>query len=145
MGLQFSHNYVPHPAAVAAAKNRQLAAINITFWLDVDGWRTVWLHEPHIIPNRIKDDLAIIFYKPVLVVPTIMMSEIDGNIAVSNMALTNNIVTWMRSESAKTVGFKPCNPESEAWLKQKLALAAGMKFREHGFVDKDKIIYTKTP
>lgn len=143
MGHLTNNNYIPHPEAVRLAKERINATMRLTFWLDINGWRTVWLHKTKVTNNNVKENMAVVYFEPVLVIGTPYMPAIGGEIAVSNMSLDTHRVTWLHDDKVEMVGFKPCNKESELWLKQKLALAAGMKFREHGFLDKEKIIYTK--
>jgi hypothetical protein len=142
---QYSDNYVPSPEEIKNAKDRLRTTANITFWIDVKGWRLIQLLQPKIMPNVHKPELVVIYYKPDIVIQTPYMATIDGNIAVSKLSLDKGVVTWMNSGRDVNVGFRPANPQSEDWLRLKLALAGGMKFRSHGFVDKDKIIYTQTP
>ena len=132
----------PSPEEVAVANQRMEATMSITFELDINGWRTVWFQQAQPAPNRIKPELSIIYYKPVLVIPTAMMPDIDGYVAVSVSSFNTHLVTWLREGAVKAIPFRPCNARSEAWLRQKLALASGYRFREHGFLDKEKIIYT---
>lgn len=136
--------HIPSPEEIAAANQRLMDYANTTFEVDINGWRMVWLRHPQIFLNRVKPELTVIHYQPEVVVATPYMPGIDGWLAISVLSIPNAKCTWLLPNGKPiTVGFRCCNIRSEAWLREKLALAAGMRFRSHGMVDKDKIIYTK--
>lgn len=139
-------NKVPHPDQVAAAVARVNKTNNITFDVNLKGAiRTVWLYSGTPMPNRVQPLLTVIFYKMEPVVATPYMPQIYGHLAVTNASLNTNLATWVGDGWERQVYFRPCNPDSEAWLRVQLARAAGMRFRRHGLVKPDQIIYTREP
>ena len=136
--------YIPSPEEVAAANKRLADYANTTFEVNINGWRMVWLRHPQVFYNRLKPELTVIHYQPEIVVATPYMPSIDGWVALSVLSIPNQKCTWVMANGRNaTIGFRCCNTRSEAWLREKLALASGMRFRSHGFVDKSKIIYTR--
>jgi hypothetical protein len=118
--------------------------MNTIFELCIDSWRTVQLTEAKAMPSYVNSKSTIIFYKPVLLVSTPFMPELEGTVAVTLYSLETGTCTWLRLDKPnQVIGFRACNEHSEAWLREQLAKAAGMKFRHHGMVDPSKIIYTK--
>ena len=137
-------DYIPTLQEVAAANKRLTDYMNTTFGIGINGWRMVWLRHPQIFYNRVAPELTIIHYRPEIVVATPYMPNIDGWLAISVFSIPNARCTWLLPGGASvTVAFRCCNTRSEAWLREKLALASGMRFRSHGFVDKEKIVYTR--
>ena len=138
---------VPHPAAVEAAVNRINRIASVTFELELGTWRTIILTEAKPMYNRVRPDLTIIFYKPVLLVVTPYMPEVPGWLAVSLGSLVGNgtatLMPTLDAAMGRRVGFKPSNQNAEDWLRLQFARASGMKFRSHGLVDPSKRVYTK--
>jgi hypothetical protein len=138
---------VPSPAQVEAAVNRINKAASITFELELDSWRTVILAEAKPLYNRVRPDLTIIFFKPVLLVVTPYMQEIYGWLAVSLGSLigrgTATLMPTIGASTGRRVGFKPSNEDAEAWLRLQFARAMGARFRSHSMVKPDAITYTK--
>lgn len=148
---------VPSPDEMDAALERIKKAESIAFELDITGWRTVYLTEPIPLPNQVRKELTIIFFKPVLAIPTPFLPELRGWVALTLESFITGRGTLMLGDNPdplaflqqgrnnQVVGFRPCNDESRDWLRLCFARAMGMKFREHSLLDSSKIIYTATP
>jgi len=136
---------VPSPDEMEAALERVQKTASITFELDINGWRIVYLTSAVPMPNTIIPALTVVYFKPVLAVATPYMPEIPGWLSVTLSSLATGRATLLVDERAITVGFRATCQAAEDWLKLELARAAGMKFREHSILKPDEVIYTKTP
>lgn len=137
---------VPHPDDVAASVARVQAVNDTTFDVGVGGaTRTVWLHSGRPMPNQVNPYLTVIFYRMDPVIATPYMSSIDGHLAVSLGSISQGHATWIGQGFENRVYFKPCTAKAEQWLRLQFAKANGMKYRRHGEVKPDEIIYTKEP
>ncbi len=137
---------IPHPDEVAASVARVQALNDITFDVGLLGAiRTVWLHSGRPMPNRVNPYLTVIFYRMDPVIATPYLSNIDGHLAVSLGSISQGYATWIGQGFEERVYFKPCTPKAEQWLRLQVAKANGMKYRRHGDVKPDEIIYTKEP
>lgn len=141
----FEQHEVPHPDAVAAAKRRLASVQQLVFELELGSWRSVWLTEGHPVPNAYIPALSVILYKPVLLVATPYMPTLDFYVGVTKDSLRTKRCSILHADGKHggAVGFRCANDEAEAWLTQKLAQAAGMRFREHNSVKPDELVYTK--
>ena len=141
-----SHNEVPRPEAIAAAKARLAAVNNLVFELELGSWRSVWLTEAKPFPVSGNQRLTVIMFKPVLLVTTPYLHDLDFWVAISQGSLDNKYCSMLhpdvRHDGAR-LGFRCANDEAEKWLRLKLAQAAGMRFREHNSVKSDELVYTK--
>ena len=160
LAIERMQKEVPSPEEMDAALERVRKATSITFEVYLGGsWRTVWFTEARPLPNQVKPDLTILFFKPVLVISTAYLPSIEGYLAVSLHSLVTEKVTLLplpKEELSleallsgirygRTLGFRPANEESRDWLRLCFARAMGMKFREHSFLDPSKIVYTARP
>jgi len=136
---------VPSPDEMEAAIERVQKTASITFELDINGWRTIFLTSAVPMPNERIPALTVVYFKPVLAVATPYMPDIPGWLAVTVLSLATGRATLLIGERAITVGFKATCQAAEDWLKLELARAAGMRFREHSILKPDEVIYTKTP
>ncbi len=137
------HDHVPSPGAVAEAVARLNRATTTTFELDLEGWRTIWLADGRPLVNTQHREQTIIYYRPMLVIATPYLPAIDGQIALTVVSLETGKCTWLVGQRSATVGFRACNEHSANWLRMNFARVSGMRFREHGALNPDKIIYTR--
>ena len=143
--LQATQDDDPTPEEMEASLARMRRHQSITFEIELDSWYTVWLTEKVPMLNRIKPELSVIYFKPMLLIATPMMPEFPGRIAVTGAGVANKRCTWITDYGHRTVGFRYCNEDSLKWINLQFARAGGMKFRHRGLVKPDQVIYTPEP
>jgi hypothetical protein len=135
---------VPSPEEVAAAVQRVQNAASITFDLDLRGWRTVFLVGGRGEYAERNPQMSVMFWRPVPVVATPYMPSIDATLVATLSCLDTHKATLLfDAGGVATVGFRPCNDQSEQWFRLQFARLMRMRFREHGLVKPDAIFYRK--
>jgi hypothetical protein len=133
---------VPSPEAVEQSVRKMNYLSQLFYEVDIGGWRSVVLTDYIPRKNTVKPELSFLLVRMLPLIPTPFMPEIEGVLSISLPSLQTHQATWVREGlPSLTIGFKCGTEAAEAALKQRLAEAAGYRYRRHGLVNPDEIIY----
>lgn len=118
-------------------------------------WRAVRVTQLRSLPNKIKPELTILFFKPTLLVSTPGMTTLDAWVALTLEGASNNRCTLISDVNmdnprealhrGRDVGFRYPNPKAKSYMQQQFARAMGMRYRNKKLVKPDEYEYTRKP
>lgn len=127
----------------------EMDSILYSLWY-MGAFRTVKIRDSIPLYNPINPSLSMIMFNVLPLISTPSIIEIPGVFYISNPGVDSNTVSWVKEVDMKDIAehlkhgdtsivfkyqstpteFVPLNQRSELWLRQQLARAARMRYRE---------------